>query len=214
MVQFKKNNQNVQKLLKFSKIWKYIIESKPIIPFKMALMLTKYRLNVFSDASGIVRLGGLAVINNKIFFWSVTFEFLINRFNKHINFFDNTGSETIQYKEIFALAVNILAFGGFVGQDTAFCLHTDNLRLAANLSKFRARHDRWTNDLIIWSFLYAIAHDILLVPSHVFRERNIEADLLSKNNISGLYALVKSKHPTMLIKRIYPDYSKLFNLQF
>ena len=115
---------------------------------------------------------------------------------------------------MFALAVNILAFDHFMGHDTAFCLHTDNLRLTVNLSKFRARHDHWTNDLVIWSFLYAIENYILLVPSHVFQERNIEADLLSKNDISGFYALVKSKHPTMMIKRIYPDYSKLFNLQF
>ena len=79
---------------------------------------------------------------------------------------------------MFVIAVNILAFGHFVGQDTAFCLHTDNLRLAANLSKFRARYDHWTNDLVIWSFLYAIENDILLVPSHAFQERNVEADLL------------------------------------
>ena len=65
---------------------------------------------------------------------------------------------------MFAIAVNILAFEHYVGHDTAFCLHTDNLGLAANLAKFRARHDNWTNDLVIWSFLYAIEHDLLLVP--------------------------------------------------
>ena len=115
---------------------------------------------------------------------------------------------------MFAISVNILAFGHYVGHDTAFCLHTDNLGLAANLAKFRARHDNWINDLVIWSFLYAIEHDLLLVPSHSFRERNTEADLLSKDKISDFYALVKSKHPNMMIKRIFPNYSKLFNLQF
>ena len=127
MIRFKKTNPNVQKLLKFSKIWKYIIESKPVIPFTMALGLAKYMFNVFSDAYEVVGLGGLTIINNIIIFWSVTFEFIINRFNKSLNIFDNTGSEAIPSNKMFAVAVNILAFGGFVGHDTAFCLHTDNL---------------------------------------------------------------------------------------
>ena len=92
-------------------------------------------------------------------------------------------------------------------------IYTDNLDLSVNFAKFRSRHDHWTNDLVIWFFLYAIENDILLVLLHSFRERNIDADLLSKNNISEFYALITSKHPTYKIQRIYPEYSRLFNLQ-
>ena len=107
----------------------------------MALGLAKYRFDVFYDASDVIELGELAIINNQVLFWAVTFKFLSHRFNKPLNFFTDSGSETIQAKEMFAIAVNILAFGHYVGRDTAFCLHTDNLGLAANLAKFRACHD-------------------------------------------------------------------------
>ena len=40
--------------------------------------------------------------------------FLSHRFNKPLNFFTDSGSETIHEKEMFAIAVNILAFGHYV----------------------------------------------------------------------------------------------------
>ena len=58
MVRVKKTNQNVQRLLKFAKILRFIIQSKPIIPFNMALGFAKYRFYLFSDASGVIGLGG------------------------------------------------------------------------------------------------------------------------------------------------------------
>ena len=81
------------------------------------------------------------------------------------------------------------------------------------MAKFRARHDNWINDLVIWTYLFAIEKDLLIVPSHSFRERTIEDDLMSKNDISGLYALCRSKYPSMIIQCVFPDYSKLFNLK-
>ena len=98
IIRFKKTNKNVQRLLKFAKIWKFIIESKPVITFNIAMGIAKYRFNVFFDMSGIVGLDGLAVTDDKILFWSATFEFLINRFNKHVDFFDDTSSESIYSK--------------------------------------------------------------------------------------------------------------------
>lgn len=74
-----------------------------------------------------------------------------------------------------------MTFAKYVQPNTVFCLHTDNLGLATNLAKFIARHDHWTNDLIIWTYVFAIENTLLLIHSHSFIYNNKETYLLSKN---------------------------------
>ena len=91
-------------------------------------------------------------------------------------------------------------------------MNTDNLSLAANLAKFRAKHDHFTNDLIIWIYMFSLANNVLMIPYHRFREVNVEADLLSKNKVREFYALCKSKYSHLTPRRVFPNYAKVFYL--
>ena len=185
---------------------------RPVLPFYMALGLAKKQFHVFSDASGGIGLGGFAFFRNEIQYWCITFKELLQRYNKKPDFFVEDPSTSIQMKEMLSLAFNVECFGEHAGSDVALCMNTDNLGLAANLAKFRAKHDNFTNDLIIWIYLYSLAYNILMVPYHKFREVNVEADLLSKNKIGEFYALCRSKYQHLTPIRVFPNYAKVFDL--
>ena len=84
-----------------------IIKSKPEIPFYMAISIFKDSFDVISDASGTWGIGGYSQRGNTVYYWHISLQRLHSCFGAPKELSKDTGSSTIAFKELFAIAVNI-----------------------------------------------------------------------------------------------------------
>ena len=194
-------------------IWIQIIKSCPTLTFTQALGVAEFKIQAYSDASGDEGIGGFMIFDSCCFYWATSYAELRRRYNYPSSLAKWTGSSTIQCKEALAVAINVLVFSPFLKPDWALGVAVDNLGLAYNIAKVRARYDEFTNDLLMWMFSKAVSERIMIIPSHVLRGFNVPADHLSKGKFKLFKHAIMQHDPSLTFKRLNPTYASIINIK-
>ena len=76
----------------------------------MAISIFKDSFDVISDASGTWGIGGYSQRGHTIFYWHISLQRLHSCFGAPKELSKDSGSTIIAFKELFAIAINILLF--------------------------------------------------------------------------------------------------------
>lgn len=194
-------------------VWIKIIRSCPTISFTQALGLAKFKLQAYSDASDNEGIVGFMILNGLCYYWAVSYDELRSRYNSPHALARGSGSSNIQCKEALAVAINVLVFSQFMEPNWALGIAVDNLGLAYNIAKVRARYDEFTNDLLLWMFTKAVNERIMIIQSHVLRGFNVPADHLSKRKIRQFKHAINNHDPSIRFMRLNPTYASIINIK-
>lgn len=117
-------------------LWDHFIRTNPKIPFNRILNYQYNFVEAFSDASDIHAFEWWIIINWTVFLWS-NYWFSLRASYKNMSMITHEAMmrKIIQYKELFALTYNIIAFGPLINKSFMFVLRTDNQGVETNIIK-------------------------------------------------------------------------------